>query len=89
MLNAVQGKQQYLPYALVALPVCLVFGFHQNVPSLVEYCDRNASQVLKAIFIGTGIALVIYILWQLAIQGIYQELNLYQSLKRAVIFQHY
>lgn len=70
LLNAVQGKQQYLPYALVALPVCLVsFGFHQNVPSLVKYYDRSASQVLKAIFIGTGIALVIYILWQLAIQG--------------------
>ncbi|QQF87007.1 tryptophan permease [Histophilus somni] len=70
LLNAVQGEQQYLPYALVALPVCLVsFGFHQNVPSLVKYYDRNASQVLKAIFIGTGIALVIYILWQLAIQG--------------------
>ncbi len=38
LLNAVQGEQQYLPYALVALPVCLVsFGFHQNVPSLGLY----------------------------------------------------
>ncbi|OOR99513.1 tryptophan permease [Canicola haemoglobinophilus] len=71
LFNTVQqGEQQYLPYALVALPVCLVsFGFQQNVPSLVKYYDRNATQVLKAIFIGTSIALVIYILWQLAIQG--------------------
>ncbi|STO54848.1 tryptophan-specific transport protein [Canicola haemoglobinophilus] len=71
LFNTVQqGEQQYWPYALVALPVCLVsFGFQQNVPSLVKYYDRNATQVLKAIFIGTSIALVIYILWQLAIQG--------------------
>ena len=71
LFNTVQqGEQQYLPYALVALPVCLVsFGFQQNVPSLVKYYDRNATQVLKAIFIGTSIALVIYILWQIAIQG--------------------
>ena len=61
---------QYLPYALVALPVCLVsFGFHQNVPSLVKYYDRNASKVAKSVFIGTALALGIYILWQLAIQG--------------------
>ncbi|HBO37057.1 MAG TPA: tryptophan permease, partial [Pasteurellaceae bacterium] len=65
-----QGEQQYLPYILVALPVCLVsFGFHQNVPSLVKYYDRDSSRVIKSIFFGTAIALFIYILWQLAIQG--------------------
>ncbi|WP_032092339.1 tryptophan permease [Necropsobacter rosorum] len=64
------GEQQYLPYVLVALPVCLVsFGFHQNVPSLVKYYRRDAGQVMKSVFVGTLIALVIYILWQLAIQG--------------------
>lgn len=61
---------EYLPYALAALPVCLVsFGFHQNVPSLVKYYHRDASKVVKSVFIGTAIALGIYILWQLAIQG--------------------
>lgn len=65
-----QGKQQYLPYILTALPVCLVsFGFHGNVPSLVKYYDRDANRVVKSIFLGTGIALAIYIFWQLAIQG--------------------
>ncbi|TCK02012.1 tryptophan-specific transport protein [Volucribacter psittacicida] len=65
-----QGEQQYLPYILTALPVCLVsFGFHGNVPSLVKYYNRNGKRVAYSIFIGTGIALVIYILWQLAIQG--------------------
>ena len=65
-----EGEQTYLPYLLTALPVCLVsFGFHGNVPSLVKYYDRDGSRVMKSIFIGTGLALVIYILWQLAVQG--------------------
>lgn len=65
-----QGEQQYFPYILTALPVCLVsFGFHGNVPSLVKYYQRDGNKVAKSIFIGTIIALVIYILWQLAIQG--------------------
>lgn len=64
------GEQHYFPYMAVALPVCLVsFGFHQNVPSLVKYYDRNGQRVMKSIFIGTLIALVIYVLWQLAVQG--------------------
>lgn len=65
-----QGEQHYLPYLWAALPVCLVsFGFHGNVPSLVKYYNRDGKRVMYAIFIGTGLALVIYILWQLAIQG--------------------
>lgn len=64
------GEQQYLPYLLTALPVCLVsFGFHGNVPSLVKYYDRDGARVMKSIFIGTSLALVIYVLWQLAVQG--------------------
>lgn len=64
------AETRYLPYAIVALPVCLVsFGFHQNVPSLVKYYNRNATKVVKSVFLGTLIALFIYILWQLAIQG--------------------
>lgn len=65
-----ESEQTYLPYLLAALPVCLVsFGFHGNVPSLVKYYDRDGRRVMKSIFIGTGLALVIYILWQLAVQG--------------------
>ena len=57
-----EGEQSYLPYLLTALPVCLVsFGFHGNVPSLVKYYDRDGRRVMKSIFIGTGLALVIYI----------------------------
>lgn len=67
---AVRTDPQYVSYAFVALPVCLVsFGFHQNVPSLVKYYNRNAEKVAKSVFIGTFLALLIYVLWQLAIQG--------------------
>lgn len=65
-----QGEQHYFPYLLSALPVCLVsFGFHGNVSSLVKYYQRDGKRVMYSIFIGSGLALVIYILWQLAIQG--------------------
>jgi aromatic amino acid transport protein len=68
--SVVQGEQQYLPYMLGALPVCLVsFGFHQNVPSLVKYYERDANRVMKSVFFGTAIALAVYVLWQLAVQG--------------------
>lgn len=65
-----EGEQSYLPYALVAFPVCLVsFGFHGNVPGLVTHYNRDGNKVMKAVFAGSGLALVIYILWQLAVQG--------------------
>ena len=68
--SVVHGEQQYLPYMLGALPVCLVsFGFHQNVPSLVKYYERDANRVMKSVFFGTAIALAVYVLWQLAVQG--------------------
>ncbi|RKW18518.1 MAG: tryptophan permease, partial [Capnocytophaga sp.] len=60
----------HLPYLLSALPVCLVsFGFHGNVPSLVKYYNRDGQKVMQSIFIGTFLALFIYILWQMAVQG--------------------
>ncbi len=72
-----EGEQTYLPYLLTALPVCLVSLVSMNVPSLVKYYDRDGSRVMKSIFIGTGLALVIYILWQLAVQGNYHVQNLH------------
>jgi tryptophan-specific transport protein len=60
----------HLPYLLSALSVCLVsFGFHGNVPSLVKYYNRDGQKVMQSIFIGTLLALFIYILWQMAVQG--------------------
>ncbi|MDO5068768.1 MAG: aromatic amino acid transporter [Neisseria zoodegmatis] len=61
---------QYWIYVAAALPVCLAsFGFHGNVSSLLKYFNGDASKVARALQGGTLMALVIYVLWQLAIQG--------------------
>ena len=60
----------YWMYAATALPVCLAsFGFHGNVSSLLKYFKGDAPKVAKSLWAGTLIALVIYVLWQIAIQG--------------------
>ncbi|MFT0212241.1 aromatic amino acid transporter [Pseudomonas sp. F1_0610] len=62
--------QSYWQYIWVALPVCVSsFGFHGNVPSLVNYYNRNTAKIVKCIFLGSFLSLVIYILWQFAVQG--------------------
>ncbi|HFC8518862.1 aromatic amino acid transporter [Neisseria weaveri] len=61
---------QYGIYLAAALPVCLAsFGFHGNVSSLLKYFHGDAKKVARSLWFGTLIALVIYVLWQLAIQG--------------------
>ncbi|HGJ5876914.1 MAG TPA: tryptophan permease [Arsenophonus sp.] len=60
----------YLPYAFIALPYLLTsFGYHGNVPGLVKYYHKESKAVVLSLLYGTFIALVIYILWQYAIQG--------------------
>ena len=60
----------YWIYVATALPVCLAsFGFHGNVSSLLKYFKGDAPKVAKSLWAGTLIALVIYVLWQIAIQG--------------------
>lgn len=60
----------YWIYIAAALPVCLAsFGFHGNVSSLLKYFQHDAPKVSKALWLGTLIALAIYVLWQLAVQG--------------------
>ncbi|MCP1661082.1 aromatic amino acid transporter [Neisseria perflava] len=68
--TAAPAATQYWIYLAAALPVCLAsFGFHGNVSSLLKYFNGDAPKVAKALKVGTLIALVIYVLWQLAIQG--------------------
>lgn len=64
------GEHSYWRYAWAALPVCLAsFGFHGNVPSLVSYYNKQAKPVARSILWGSLLALGIYLLWQLAVQG--------------------
>ena len=64
------GGQSYWRFAWAALPVCLAsFGYHGNVPSLVSYYNKQAQPVARSILWGSLLALGIYLLWQLAVQG--------------------
>lgn len=64
------GEARYLPYMLAALPFGLAsFGYHGNVPSLVKYYGKDAKTIVKAIVLGTTIALVIYACWLVVTMG--------------------
>jgi tyrosine-specific transport protein len=66
---------------LKALPVLLTaFGFQNLIPTLVTYTNRNDKLIMKAIWIGTSIPLVIYLVWQLLIHGIVPYGTLQQAL---------
>ena len=71
LLNEVaQGNTTYLPYLLSAIPTCLVsFGYHICVPTLVNYYNKNGKKVMYAVLIGSLLSLLIYISWQIAVQG--------------------
>ncbi|NLC99206.1 MAG: tryptophan permease [Gammaproteobacteria bacterium] len=68
--SAADADTTYWCYAWAALPVCLAsFGFHGNVPSLVSYYNKQPKPVARSILWGSLLALAIYLLWQLAVQG--------------------
>ena len=56
--------------ALFALPVLFTaFTFQVIIPTLMNYMNRNVKKVRLAIFIGTGLPLVVYLIWQFVIMG--------------------
>ncbi len=65
-----------------SLPVILTaFGFQNLVPTLYNYMDRDHKVIRKAIWIGTLIPLVLYIVWEFLILGIILPENLFAALK--------
>ena len=49
------------------------FGFHNVIPSLVTYFNRNVRVLRKSIFFGTLIPLIIFLIWQWLIIGAVPE----------------
>lgn len=45
------------------------FGYHNVIPSLVAYFDRNVRVIRRSIFYGTLLPLIIFVLWQALILG--------------------
>ena len=70
--NDIQNKvgTDYWKYFFFALPVCVTsFCFHGTAPSITLYYNKNGKATQKAIIGGSLIALVIYLIWQVSVQG--------------------
>lgn len=57
--------------SLLVFPAMIIsFGFHNLVPSLTTYLNRDVSRLKTAIIVGSTIPLAIYIVWQWLILGL-------------------
>lgn len=64
------ANTSYTPYIWVALSTLLTsFGYQIAVPSMVKYFEGDNQKVAKAVLIGTMLALVFYLIWQVVVQG--------------------
>jgi len=57
------------------------FGFHNVIPSLVTYFNRDVRVLRKSIFFGTLIPLIIFLVWQWLIIGAVPEGAIEEALK--------
>ncbi len=55
---------------LVVPAVIISFGFHNLIPSLTTYLNSHVKSLKRAIFIGSSIPLVVYLLWEWLILGL-------------------
>jgi tyrosine-specific transport protein len=57
--------------AWIALPILFTaFTYQVIIPSLMSYMERNVRKIKTAIFLGSTIPLVVYLLWEFLILGI-------------------
>ncbi|MDX2322028.1 MAG: aromatic amino acid transporter [Moritella sp.] len=62
---------------LSALPVIFTsFGFHGSIPSIVRYVGIDIKTLKKVMICGASAPLVIYLLWQVATQGVLSQSSL-------------
>jgi tyrosine-specific transport protein len=64
-------KHQNWSKAWLAIPVLFTaFTYQVIIPTLVTYMERNVKKIRMAIFFGTSIPLIVYLIWQVLILGI-------------------
>ncbi|NDD59013.1 MAG: amino acid permease [Chlamydiae bacterium] len=57
--------------ALFSLPILITsFGFHNMIPSLTAYMQRDLKRVRRTIIVGSLFAFAIYFLWEILVLGI-------------------
>jgi tyrosine-specific transport protein len=55
----------------LAIPAMIIsFGYHNLIPTLKTYLKGDVKSLKKTVFFGSGIPLVVYILWELLILGL-------------------
>ncbi|WP_017219827.1 aromatic amino acid transport family protein [Moritella dasanensis] len=65
---------------LSALPVIFTsFGFHGSIPSIVRYVGIDIKTLKKVMICGASAPLVIYLLWQVATQGVLSQATLMEN----------
>lgn len=57
------------------------FGFHVVIPSINKYLDGDIKRLRTAIIVGTGIPLIAYILWQMAIHGVFSQIEFVEIIR--------
>jgi len=71
--NVVSGERFFflnLPAAFGAAPVLFsAFGYHNMIPSLCSYLDRDAKALKLSVILGTSVAFVVYVVWQWLVIG--------------------
>lgn len=66
--------------AWLSLPILFTaFTYQVIIPTLMSYMERNVKKMRLAIFIGSSIPLIIYLVWELVILGIISTEELIQA----------
>lgn len=58
------------------------FGFHVVIPSINAYLEGNIKRLRIAILAGTGLPLLVYVLWQMATHGVLSQAEFVQILNQ-------
>ncbi len=57
--------------AFYSLPVLVIaFGYHNMIPTLMNYMNNDAKKVRQIILGGSLFALIVYIIWEIVVLGI-------------------
>lgn len=67
------GKLGHVDFSALSLAVPVVatsFGFHIVIPSLTTYLERDVGKIRAALWIGSTIPLIVYVLWEAAALGV-------------------
>ncbi len=61
-------------FVLAAIPIVFTsFGFHGSIPSIVSYLQGDVAKLRRVFVLGSGIPLLVYLLWQLATLGVVES----------------